>query len=102
MLNLLDNRGLIRTIILVVIALLILSYFGFNLREIATSPTSKANFTYVKEVVSNIWNNYLRKPAEYVFDLFLKLVWQPAMHQLNRYGDTASSTPPIIPIYTPR
>ncbi len=83
-----SSRGIIRTIILVVIALLILSYFGFNLRSIANSDTSKSNFGYVKEVVLNIWNKYLKRPIQYLwYDIFLDLIWEPAIRSLNNLKD---------------
>jgi len=95
------NRGLIKMILLIVVALLVLSYFGFNLRQIATSDTSKDNFGYVKEVVLNIWNKYLKKPAYYLwYDIFLKLIWEPAIENLNKLKngekhDIQSSAPQL-------
>lgn len=67
------KSGFIRTIILIVIALLALSYFGFNLREIADSPTTKSNFGFVKEVIVKVWENYLKKPAAFVWETFERL-----------------------------
>ncbi len=82
------NRGLIRTIILIVIALLILSYFGLNLRSIANSETGQDNFGYVKEVILNVWNKYLKRPAQYLwYDIFLKLIWNPAIDNLTKLKD---------------
>jgi hypothetical protein len=50
------SRGFVRTIIVIVIALLVISYFGLNLREIAGSQTTKDNFGYVWGQVVRIWN----------------------------------------------
>lgn len=45
------QRGFLRTILIIIIAIFILSYFGFDLRKTADSPTTKSNFQYVKELV---------------------------------------------------
>ncbi len=39
--------GLIKMILLIVIALIVLGFFGYNLREIIDSPTVKGNLSYV-------------------------------------------------------
>lgn len=78
------QKGIVRTIIMIVIALLILSYFGFNLRSIANSPTSKSNFGYVKEVIVNIWTKYLKGPVVYLWkEIFLDLIWNPALNNIK-------------------
>ncbi|MEK7646539.1 MAG: hypothetical protein AAB381_02490 [Patescibacteria group bacterium] len=76
--------GFIRTIILIVIALLIISYFGLNLRDLADEPTTQDNFHYALQLVSDIWNNYLEKPFMYVWkEIFLDLIWNPAIEALK-------------------
>ncbi|OHA23964.1 MAG: hypothetical protein A3B11_01870 [Candidatus Taylorbacteria bacterium RIFCSPLOWO2_01_FULL_44_26] len=77
------NRGLVRTVVLIVIALLILSYFGFNLRAIATSPTSKANFAFATEIINAVWNTYLQEPIMYLWSAFKKLIWDQSLQILE-------------------
>jgi len=95
------NRGFVRTIIIIVIALLILSYFGFNIRAIVNSPAGQENFTYAQEIMVNVWNNYLKGPATYLFnDIFLKLIWNPAIENLTKINqgqanDIMTSAPTI-------
>ena len=84
------NKGIIQTIIIIVIALLILSYFGYNLRSIATSPTAQDNFSYVGEVVSNVWNNWLETPVTYLWNIFVNYIWTPAINILKA-GPTTSA-----------
>jgi hypothetical protein len=96
------NQGLIKTILIIVVALLILSYFGLNLRNIVNSPTGKDNFGYVKSLVVNTWNGYLKKPADYVWNkVFLPLIWQPAIENLtkikNGEPDSIRSNAPTLP-----
>lgn len=87
------NRGFIRTVILIVIALLVLSYFGFNIRDTVESPTAQSNFGYVKMVILDIWNDYLKKPALYLWnDIFIKLIWNTAIENLDRLKTGEQST----------
>lgn len=41
------QAGLIKLILIIIVAIIILSYFGINLQRIADSETGKANFGYV-------------------------------------------------------
>jgi hypothetical protein len=78
------DRGLVKMIIVIVVALLILSYFGLNLRNIANAPTTQDNFGYVWGIVTDIWNNYLAKPATYVWnEIIIKYIWEPIMNNLK-------------------
>jgi len=94
------NRGLIKMIIIIVVALLILSYFGINLRQIINAPTTQDNFSYVWNATVNIWNDYLKVPATYLWGIFVDYAWKPALKliinaQLNNSQPTniGSSTP---------
>ncbi|MEK7609581.1 MAG: hypothetical protein AAB470_00475 [Patescibacteria group bacterium] len=80
-----QNKGLVRAVIVIVIALLILSYLGINIRSIVNSPAGQENFNYTQEVILNVWNNYLKGPATYLYnDIFIKLIWDPAIESLTR------------------
>ena len=77
--------GLVKIIILIVIALLVLSYFGFNLRTLVSAPNTQDNFSLVGNFVSNIWNNYLKGPAVYLWsDIFIPLIWNPFIDNLTK------------------
>ncbi len=65
------NKGLIKTIILIVIALIVLGYFGFDVADIVNSPTVQANLTNTWNFVLKIWNNYLATPVMYVWNTFV-------------------------------
>jgi flagellar assembly factor FliW len=88
-----NNHGFIKMVILIVIALLILSYFGFNLRDTVESPTTQSNFSYAKMIVVNIWNDYLKRPAKYLWnEVFIKLIWNTAVENLLRLKTPQQST----------
>ena len=95
------DRGIIKMIILIVIALLILSYFGYNLRAIVNAPNTQDNFSYVGGAVVDVWNNYLKAPATYAWDLFMDLIWKPAIANLtnmkNGQPTNIQQIPPMLP-----
>ncbi len=68
------DRGLIKTIILIVIGLILLGTFGFRLREIMTSPVVLDNLNYAKEIVLDIWNNFLKVPVNFIWNIILNLI----------------------------
>lgn len=51
-----ENRGLVKAILVIVIALVILGYFGYNLRDIVNSPSVRDNVTYVWELLTKAWD----------------------------------------------
>lgn len=102
--------GLIKAVILIVIALLIVSYFGINLRQVVNDPVTQDNFGYVATSTITIWDKYLKIPATYIWkDVFLDLVWEPALDNLTRmkngeptiYEEAAEKRklPPARPVY---
>ena len=82
------KKGIVKTIILIVIALLILSYYGFDLRKTVESPTTQSNFSYATNFVVSIWHSYLEKPVMYLWnDIFLKLIWSSAVKNLENISN---------------
>lgn len=81
-----NNRGgLLRTVIIVVTVLIVLGYFGFNLRNIIASPTVRDNLVYAKELTVTGWNNYLKGPATYLWNqFFYPYIWTPFFETLER------------------
>ena len=78
------NRGFIKWVIIIVVALLILSYYGFSLRDLANSPTTQDNFGYVATTTVSFWDKYLQQPATYLYeDVFINLIWTPAIDNLT-------------------
>jgi len=70
------KKGLIKTIVIIVIALIVLGYFGFNVEDIIKSEKVQANLSYVWGLIVKLWNNYLAAPIMYVWDKFIiGVVW---------------------------
>ncbi len=96
--------GLIKAILIIVIALLILAYFGFNLRSTVNSPTFQDNWSFLWDGIVNIWNHYLKAPATYIWNIFVVYIWDPALHNLqNQHGVPLSdpSQSPLVSSSTP-
>lgn len=63
-----QHGGFIKLIILLVIVLIVLGYFGFNIQQIINSPTVSGNLSYVWNLALNFWNNFLVVPVTYVWN----------------------------------
>ena len=84
-----NQDGFIKYVIIIIVAILILSYFGFNIRSIAESDTSKGNFSYVWGWVSHVWNTFLLTPAHYIWDkIVIGIIWEmiikPSMDHIGK------------------
>jgi ABC-type phosphate/phosphonate transport system permease subunit len=78
------NRGLVKMVILIVIALILLAYLGLNLREITSSPTFIDNWEFIKNLCSNVWNNYLKVPFTFIWSkVFIPFVWEPIVQNIS-------------------
>jgi len=78
------NGGLIKWIILIVVAILILSYFGVDIKNFFMSDQVHKNFGYIWNFIKGIWNNYLIAPAHLVWGIFLQYVWDPFLNVINK------------------
>ncbi|MFA6416034.1 MAG: hypothetical protein WCW56_00930 [Candidatus Paceibacterota bacterium] len=49
------QKGIIKLIIIIVIAILILSYLGVSIKNVAESEVGKSNFGYIGGLIANLW-----------------------------------------------
>ncbi|MDD4803938.1 MAG: hypothetical protein PHN69_02080 [Candidatus Pacebacteria bacterium] len=78
------KKGFIKTIIIIVIALIVLGYFGFDVENIIKSDKVQKNLGYVWNIVSKIWNSYLAAPVLFVWDkFFIGVIWNTIVSVLN-------------------
>lgn len=49
------KQGLVKEILLIIVALIILGYFGFDFQRIFESDLVQKNLNYVWEGVKNVW-----------------------------------------------
>ena len=62
------SAGFIKAIIVIVIALVVLGYFGFNVAEIVKKPIVKNNLEFAYNGAKLVWTNYLAGPASGLWD----------------------------------
>lgn len=75
-------------IFLVVILILVLSYFGISLRGVVNSPTGQENINYVKGTGQSIWDRYLAEPARYLWqDVWINIFWKGFISNMERIRD---------------
>jgi hypothetical protein len=71
------ENGFVKMIIILVIALLVLSYLGFDLKSTVESQTTKSNFGYVWGYTKAFWDKYLQTPAEWLWqNIIIDIVWR--------------------------
>lgn len=74
------KKGFIGIIVLVIVAIIFLSYLGFDLKKIFTSAMVQKNFSYVTEFLKTLWAGYLSKPFTFVwgemFKPLMELMWK--------------------------
>ena len=80
-----DNRGVIKWIFLILIAIIVLSYFGFDLRAIVESDRTQNNLGYVWGIGVTVWNEYLSQPILYFWhNIFIDLLWESFIENMER------------------
>jgi hypothetical protein len=81
---------MIKYIILGLILIIILSFFGFDLRSIVEAPLTQNNLHYVTDGIANVWHKYLERPITYLWrNIFLNVLWGSFMNNLNRINSGA-------------
>lgn len=53
-----QKGGFIKLVLLVVVSIVVLSYFGINLKDILDSELVKNNFTAVWDFLNGLWTDY--------------------------------------------
>lgn len=79
-----NQQGLVRTIILIIILILVLSFIGFDIRGFVQSDIVQSNFSYIWGGVTVVWNNYLSEPILYFWNnIFVTLLWDSFISNLE-------------------
>lgn len=80
-----QQGGFIKLIIVLVVVLIVLGYFGFNVQQIIQSPSVSGNLNYVWGLIVKLWNQFLLVPATFVWDkIIIGMVWNTLMAFLGK------------------
>ncbi len=80
--------SILGVLFLAVIVILVLSYFDISIKTVVESPAGQDNIGYVKGGTKNLWTEYLREPALYLWnDIWLELFWRPFVDNMERIRD---------------
>lgn len=86
-----NNRGLVKMIIILFVVLIILAYFGLNLRSIIASQTFQDNWGYLTGLATTIWDNYLHGFVTWIWNSILAPLISKTATQIEQQ-QVASST----------
>ncbi len=76
---------MIRYILLGLVIIIVLSFFGYDLKAIMEAPLTQNNIHYVTGGVSYVWDTYLKGPIVYFWDkIFVGILWKAFVHNLER------------------
>ena len=77
--------GFTSWIILILIAVIVLSYLGFDLRAIIESDETQNNLGYLWGLGVMVWNDYLSRPVLYFWhNIFIDLLWESFVENMDR------------------
>ena len=80
-----DKRGLVKWIVIILIAVIVLSFFGFNLRSIIESDLTQNNLGYLWGLGVIVWDDYLSQPILYFWhNIFINLLWDSFVDNMER------------------
>ena len=68
-----QNKGLLKTIIIIVIALIVLGYFGVNIQNVMNMPFVQNNLAWLWNILVWIWN-VISAPIMYLWNIFKTLL----------------------------
>ena len=84
MMHINKQSGLVRTILIIIVAILIISYFGIDIKGLVEAPGTQNNIGYVVGWVMYVWTNYLEKPYNYLWhDIFVDKIWAQFLDTLD-------------------
>lgn len=81
---------MIKYIIIGLIAILVVSFLGYDLQSIVEAPGTQKNLHYVGDGVVSLWDKYLEYPITYFWNnIFIGILWNSFMHNLGKVNSGA-------------
>jgi len=80
-----EKKGFVKLIIIIVIALIVLGYFGFNIKSIVQSQSVSGNLNYVWGLVVTLWNKFLVMPVTFVWEkIIVGIIWNGLVNLVSQ------------------
>ncbi len=79
-----SNEGLIRFVVLLLIAIVVLGFFGISLKSVFQKQSVQENLSFVWQTTQYVWNTYLAVPAQYAWNIFYNLLWRSFLENAER------------------
>ncbi|MEK7574716.1 MAG: hypothetical protein AAB511_00590 [Patescibacteria group bacterium] len=88
------TSGFIKIIILIVIVLVLLGYFGFDVKNILKSPVVIDNLNFVWDIVIDLWHKYLEAPVQFIWEkIVIELLWNNLTAILEKAKESGVMNP---------
>ncbi len=86
------QSGLVQLIVILVIVLIVLGYFGFNLPAIIQSPGVQTNLHYAWDLAVLAWNNVIIGGIDFVWNhVVMGLLWHNIVAGIDKLESSHSS-----------
>ncbi len=75
--------GFLQIILIIVIAVIALGYFGIKLTDILASPIVRENLEFLWNTAREIWNSFLSEPAHWIWEHIIRFLWELLLRGLG-------------------
>lgn len=84
------QSGFIRTILIIVILIILLSIFKVSLKNVFDNQFVKDNFSFVWDSITYVWDKFLGKPIMYAYNFIKDDIWTPSVESWQRIREGVS------------
>ena len=91
-----QNGGLVKQVLIFLVILLVLAYFGLNLRNIVNSPTFQDNWAFIKSAAVWLWDNALKYPVTFAWNIVIRPLLNKALENPPNLNTTTSTSTPAF------
>lgn len=94
-----QQGGFIKLIIILVIVLIVLGYFGFNIQQIIQSPSVSGNLNYAWGLAVSLWDKVLVTPVTFVWNkIIVGMFWNTFTNLIDKAQTAPSGNSPELPL----
>lgn len=79
--------GLMGFLIILIVALIVLGYFGISIKSVIQKQPVQDNLSYAWQTVRYVWTIYLSGPANYIWGIFYNYLWLSFIENAQRIKD---------------